>query len=61
VQPDQPTQADDQPQPGDPSQPPAQQHDNGVRAHGSPTPPADPNGDGPQGKSKATPPPYSGG
>jgi hypothetical protein len=64
VQPDQPVepvQADQEPQPADPTQPPAQQHDNGVRAHGAPTPPADPNGDGPQGKSKATPPPYAGG
>ena len=66
AQTDQPTQSDPQPQPGDPAQqqeppPPVQQHDNGVRSHGSPTPPAEPNGDGPQGKSNATPPPYSSG
>jgi RNA polymerase sigma factor (sigma-70 family) len=60
-QPDQPVQADQQPPPGDPSRPPTQQHDNGVRSHGDPNPPADPNGDGPQGKSHATPPPYSSG
>lgn len=62
VQADQPVEADQQPQPGDPTQtppPPSQQHDNGVRAHGSPTPPAQPNGSGPQGKSDATPPPYA--